>query len=954
MDILDDQAFEQLLRICSSGQVAYAAGSPSCGQYSRLKLRQDGGPRALRTPENLDGLPGLSPDDLTKLQESFIMLARVVSCLRLVFLSGGHVHLEQPTNAMSWLEPIVRSFLKLISASCVCIAACQYGMDIAKSWIFASSFKSLCSLACSCTHPVGTHARVQGTRDSSGQFLSRITACYPPPLAEAFASVIAPLISQGPSDLNLDSASATIPWKFVGQFPKSFEDGGGMLSHPDWSDGPRLEQDCFKPLRQTWLRRIMQLQLHKQVLAHFSQTCADPPFSDDQLAPFRKDLVDWLESLNRKVDWTIRAHQPMHLALMAELSSIMHDADVTLFPSLQEGVSTGFLGDIPKSHVFPLKDNSPPDSTPLSVHMQNWQSAEADLDLTRELVQEEIDKGWVFEFPGDISQAQAEYPTGVSVGKLGVATSDTRPPRLVVDSSICGLNSRCVIPEKSTLPTAKDVLRCFPLRQSSASMMGLSLDIKSAHKRIVLRESEWGLVGFSLDGKLYFYRVCPFGAIFSAAWWSRLGGWILRCMHHMLWLPHAAFLYVDDFLFFQDHDIMPTSAALLCILCQILKIPISWRKCELSGTISWIGWRFHLAAGFVEIPADKLEKIRKYLRELASTHKPSRKLLEKFIGLAMWLTQLFPYMRIWLHYLYKDLYSIPASHYSIDPSDWLQVPPCLSTDLRFTARPAGTAIPLGSTLISVKHQPVTTLDDVRKLHLSDRRIWMRIRDPNSSRRHISTDSHRIITLFSDWLSVLSPVRPLVPKPLWQGEAAADACASGSECQIRGFVRTQNGCTYWFSERFTKTDFDSLKIPIAHDLQRNITCFETLAQMALLFLVSRSFPGFRLPLRVQTLSDNTGAEAGSNKLFTTSFPQCLFVEKLCLLAACTCTEMDVSHIPGADNEEADALSRWDLTSDPPCSFRLDDRFAISLDDLWAAPLSVSLHPIDTNLLWQLPT
>ena len=321
-------------------------------------------------------------------------------------------------------------------------------------------------------------------------------------------------------------------------------------------------------------------------------------------------------------------------------------------------------------------------------------------------------------------------------------------------------------------------------------------------------------------------------------------------MHHMLWLPHAAFLYVDDFLFFQDRDLMHISTAMLCILCQILKIPISWRKCELSGTISWIGWRFHFAAGFVEIPADKLEKIRKYLRELASTHKPSRKLLEKFIGLAMWLTQLFPYMRIWLHYLYKDLCSIPASHYSIDPSDWLQVPPCLSTDLRFTARPAGTAIPLGSTLISVKHQPVTTLDDVRKLHLSDRRIWMRIRDPNSSRRHISTDSHRIITLFSGW----------------------------------GFCEnTGRSYLYWFSERFTKTDFDSQKIPIASDLQRNITCFETLAQMALLFLVSRSFPGFRLPLRVQTLSDNTGAEAGSNKLFTTSFPQRLFVEKLCLLA-----------------------------------------------------------------------
>ena len=60
------------------------------------------------------------------------------------------------------------------------------------------------------------------------------------------------------------------------------------------------------------------------------------------------------------------------------------------------------------------------------------------------------------------------------------------------------------------------------------------------------------------------------------------------------------------------------------------------------------------------------------------------------------------------------------------------------------------------------------------------------------------------------------------------------------------------------------------------------------------------------------------------------------------------------ISGADNEEADALSRWNLTSDPPCSFRLDDGFLISLDDLWASPLSVSLHPVDTNLLWQLPT
>ena len=669
---------------------------------------------------------------------------------------------------------------------------------------------------------------------------------------------------------------------------------------------------------------------------------------------FRNDLIHWLNAHHRKVDWTIRDHQPMHLAIMAELSAVMKDADINLFPSLQAGVSTGFLGDIPPSHVFPTADKTPPDSTPLSVHMTNWQSAKSDLELTRSLVQEEVDKGWVFEFQGDLAQAQSTYPTRVSVGKLGVALSDGRPPRLVVDSSVCGLNSRCIIPEKSTLPTAKDVLRCFPLRQTSSEMMGLSLDIKSAHKRIVLKESEWGLVGFSLDKKLFFYRVCPFGAVFSAAWWSRLGGWLLRCTHHLLWFSHAAFLYVDDFLFFQDNDIMPLSAAMLCVLCQVLKIPVSWRKCELSKTISWIGWRFHFRSGVIEIPEEKLNKLRRYLKELIATSRTSRKLLEKFIGLAMWLTQLFPYMRIWLHYLYKDLYSVPASHYSIDPDDWMQVPQCLSSDLCFVARPQGTAIPLGSTLISVKHQPVSTLDDVRRLRLSDRRIWMRIRDPNSSRRQVSADSLRILTMFSDWFDVMPPVRSMFPKPLWHGEAAADACASGNECQIGGFVHTPDGQTKWFSERFNKLDFDTQKIPVQSDLQRNITCLETLAQMALLYLVSRSFPGFRLPLRIRTVSDNTGAEAGSNKLFTTSFPQCLFLEKLCLLAARTCAEIDVSHIPGSDNEAADALSRWDLISDPPHAFSLSDRVSISLDALWTSPLSISLHPVDAHIMWKIPS
>lgn len=170
MNLLHDDAFEDLLHLCSSGQVGYGAASPSWRAYSRLKLRPGPGPKALRTPDHLGGIPGLSPDELQQVQESFIMLQRCITCLQLIFQSGGHTHLEQPTNAMSWLEPVTQHFLRQTSAFCVCIAACCVGLDIHKSWMFASSFEPITSLASTCHHPPGSHESIQGTRDEFGHF----------------------------------------------------------------------------------------------------------------------------------------------------------------------------------------------------------------------------------------------------------------------------------------------------------------------------------------------------------------------------------------------------------------------------------------------------------------------------------------------------------------------------------------------------------------------------------------------------------------------------------------------------------------------------------------------------------------------------------------------------------------------------------------------------------------
>ena len=953
MDILDDFSFEALLKLCSSGVVAYGAASPSCAQYSRLKLRNDGGPPPLRTPEHLQGIPGLDAPSLAKVQESYTMLSRCLRCLSLIHSAGGHVHLEQPSTAMSWLESETQSFIRSIGLHCINLAACLFGKDWRKHWMFSSSFPPLRKLGGTCPHPPGSHQQIAGRTNQAGDFLSRDTACYPDPLALAFADLVFPLFSNDLGDISWDSRLEIIPIKAIDAFPYSVEDGGGLNSEPDWSTSDRAIPDSFKHLRQQWLNMVITNRLDKKLMAACQLGSPEAPFTETDIQPFRKVLEDFLQAQGQPVDWSIREHQPMHLKILQSFSCIMGDEDTSLFQSLLDGVCAGFQHDIPLSGIFPQNQDPPDQTTPLSVHFSNWNSAEENPELTRELVQEEIDKGWVYEFPGSAADAQVAFPCGVAIGKLGIAISDQRPPRLVVDNSVCGLNSRCYIPEKSTLPSAKDVIRSYPIRETQNDLMGFSLDIKSAHKRVVLREAEQGLVGFSMGNRIFFYRVCPFGASFSAAWWSRVGGFLLRVFHRLIWLAHVAFLYVDDFFIYQDHQIMPCSAALLCIFCLLTKVPISWKKCELHGALKWIGWNFHVRSGFLSVPEDKLLKLAQYLKDLLPGNRTSRKRLKKAIGVAMWLTQLWPFMRIWLHHLYKDLYSLPASLFSVNSGDWGSIVDALDNSLKFQHQPAHTGIPVGGVLVAVGHHNIHSFSDLHTFRLRDR-MWLRIRDPGSSRRKLSDDSRRVIHMFQDWISGLHPVRSLRPRPYWLGQAAADAMASGTRCQIGGFVTTQFGQSKWFSEVFSHEDFSSIQLELKPDLQKSITCLETLAQIALLWMTSKFFPSHRLPICLRSLSDNTGAEASSNKLFTMSRPLCFFVEKLCLLSAKTGMEIDVGHIPGHDNQIADDLSRWDESTPIPHSFVQADRVRISLKYLWIDQVKPSFAPPNLDLPWSLPT
>ena len=163
----------------------------------------------------------------------------------------------------------------------------------------------------------------------------------------------------------------------------------------------------------------------------------------------------------------------------------------------------------------------------------------------------------------------------MAIGKLNIIHSEGRKPRLVVDSSICGTNACCMIPEKCSLPTLQTIQAGFPLRNKHEPLAAWSLDVKSAHKSIRVRGSEQGLLGIRVGPKLYFYTVCLFGATFSAFWFARLGAFFVRTLHLFIYIAHFLALYVDDLLGFQSASVAEISFCITLCFCGAFSIPLS-------------------------------------------------------------------------------------------------------------------------------------------------------------------------------------------------------------------------------------------------------------------------------------------------------------------------------------------------------------------------------------------
>ncbi|CAE7282201.1 unnamed protein product [Symbiodinium sp. CCMP2592] len=304
-DLLDDSVFEPLLRLSFSGAVTSAHASPPCREYSRCKLIRPG-PKPLRTPEHLAGVPGLSSSEQERVDASRTLMERAVEILHATYKAGGHFSLENPANSMLWLEEAVRLLLQKANADVLVVAACAYGWDISKRWAFATSFRDMQRLAKDCSHAEGSHRPVAGVRDESGGYASQQTSEFPAKLAEAYVSAALPLFStcENPLDVQLSQLYQLIPAKGRFDMPFAHQDGAGIYSVPDWSFPPNGTVDRLQQVRHALTQKLFELKAPIRLREHVLAKSDSPLFSEGEIESFRAIFSEFLvATTGRPVDW---------------------------------------------------------------------------------------------------------------------------------------------------------------------------------------------------------------------------------------------------------------------------------------------------------------------------------------------------------------------------------------------------------------------------------------------------------------------------------------------------------------------------------------------------------------------------------------------------------------------------------------------------------------------------
>ena len=594
------------------------------------------------------------------------------------------------------------------------------------------------------------------------------------------------------------------------------------------------------------------------------------------------------------------------------------DPDIDLSETLRQGVPTGILSPAPASGIWHAIDE--PEAIPedLLVRREPWTSAAKEQEKALALLEKDVSDGFAFELLGGEAEAVQRFGKNFAAGKLAVVIAEGKPDRLVGDGSISNANGKSRICEKISLPGLFEVQEFVSRQSYSSAWAAFSLDVKGAHKRILVHPTEHGFSCFCVGGRWFCYRSCYFGCSWAAYWWARAAAFYVRLQHRLLWTAHFLALYVDDLNALFPAATAPLQALLCIMFASALGIPLSWHKLQLGSTLQWVGWMFHMDKKVVCLPASKQETLLCLLKPFFATKsRVEKKQLQRLIGMLIWFTAGAIWLRPWLASFFEMLYKPKAVAVKLDLHQLDEVRWLMSSNLRLSDDASLFDGKKGWKLHSVNNSVVSSPSDVdlvRPLY-SNGLVFVVFFDFDCDTARVSADAQHASRVLYNAIWEQQPI-PLCITEKGGCTAAADAWADEDTAGIGGWwlppgLTCHPANIHWFSWQLTRQSLPKwFKTKDSPSMQSTICALEALAQLVLLLLRVQqgSFHSSRCSIALRQQCDNAGVVFSTKKSLSQKQPLCWILQALGFWSCKLGLVLKVSHIAGVRNDWADWLSR----------------------------------------------
>ena len=353
--------------------------------------------------------------------------------------------------------------------------------------------------------------------------------------------------------------------------------------------------------------------------------------------------------------------QPFWLFALSQSLRMMGDPDADIIDnspgsSFAEGVHLGHLEPLgPTPQVYRAREKEPSyDESEWMPEVGNYFRGDetAAEKILEEQFREEEKAGRMF--PLSEKEAARRYPgRALRVAAQGILEKPDGGHRIIHDATHgVRLNNEIVILDRLENPGPRELATIMEVSQDSGEhvIFGLNADVAKAHRRVLVKESDWGVQACRTSSRspvIWLNRTGTFGVASAAFWWSRLMALLGRFAYNLSeqdWL--FVLVFVDDLHLAAGGQNRWLTIWRFLVALEMVGVPFSYPKFRGGFQMDYVGYWMDYSRFELGLSERRANWLVKFVEDLQSDGwLTGVKQYQEFHGRLGFASQVLPWIR---------------------------------------------------------------------------------------------------------------------------------------------------------------------------------------------------------------------------------------------------------------------------------------------------------------------